>query len=85
MERYNKIFLAFWVLLSAVIFAFLGAFVLGSLPPIFDVEESLEGESLAVSFLLFFLLSEVIGFLLARTAVERIGWANRTPSFSSMN
>ncbi len=81
MERYNKIFLAFWVFLSAVILAFLAVFVLGSLPPIFDVEESLEGESLAVSFLLFFLLSEVIGFLLARAAIERVGWSSRTPAF----
>jgi len=45
-----------------------------------DVEEMVEDEGLALSFLLLFFTSEVIGFTFASLTIDRASWANYAPS-----
>jgi hypothetical protein len=75
MEKYNKVYLALWLLLSAITFALMVTFVLNSLAGMIDLDETLADEGLAVSFLLLFFISEIIGVILARSTIDRIPWA----------
>jgi len=45
-----------------------------------DVEEMVEDEGLALSFLLLVFFSEVIGFAFASLTIDRASWANYTLS-----
>ena len=79
-EKYNKVYLALWLLFSAITLAFMMMLFLNSLAGMIDVEEMVEDEGLALSFLLLFFTSEVIGFTLASLTIDRTTWANCTPS-----
>lgn len=75
MEKYNQVYLALWLLFSAITFALMVIFVLSSLAVMIDLDEVLVEEGLAVSFLLLFFMSMVIGFVLATLTIDRIPWA----------
>ncbi len=75
MEKYNQVYLALWLLFSAITFALMVIFVLSSLAVMIDLDEVLVDEGLAVSFLLLFFMSMVIGFVLATLTIDRIPWA----------
>jgi len=81
MERYNKVYLALWLLFSAVTLAVMTTFVLNNLAGMIEVDEMLENEGLALSFLLLFFTSMVIGVILATLAIDRIPWAYQTHAF----
>lgn len=72
MEKYNKVYLALWLLFIAITFALMVTFVLNSLAVMIDLDEVLEGEGPALSFLLLFFISEVIGVTLATLTIDRI-------------
>jgi inner membrane protein involved in colicin E2 resistance len=76
MEKYNKVYLALWLLFIAITFALMVTFVLNSLAVMIDLDEVLEGEGLALSFLLLFFISEVVGVTLASLTIDRIPWAH---------
>jgi hypothetical protein len=75
MEKYNKVYLALWLLFSAITLAFMIVFALNNLAGMIEVDETVENEGLALSFLLLFFASEVIGFILATLTIDRISWA----------
>jgi len=75
MERYNKVYLAIWLFFSAITFALMMIFVFSNLATTIEVDEMIENEGLALSFLLLLFMSEIIGFMLARLTVDRIPWA----------
>jgi hypothetical protein len=81
MEKYNKVYLALWLLFVAITFALMVTFVLNSLAVMIDLDEALEDEGLALSFLLLFFVSEIIGVILARLAIDRIPWAYQMHCF----
>jgi hypothetical protein len=74
MEKYNKVYLALWLLFSAIVLLFMLVFLLGQLAETLD-SEILENAGLALSFLLLFVASEIVGFVLATLAIDRISWA----------
>jgi len=84
MEKYNKVYLAVWLLFSAITLAFMIMFVLNNLAVMFDVDENVENEGLGLSFLLLFFTSEVIGFILATLTIDRIPWAYCMPVFFAL-
>jgi hypothetical protein len=47
-------------------------FVLNNLGGMIEVDENLENEGLVLSFFLLFFTSEVTGFILASSAIDRI-------------
>jgi hypothetical protein len=67
MEKYNKVYLALWLLFSAIILSFMLTFALGELAEILD--------NVTLSFFLLFLTSDVIGFIFASLIIDRISWA----------
>jgi hypothetical protein len=69
------------LLFVAVTLAFTIVFVLNNLAGMFEVEEMVENEGLALSFLLLLVTSEVIGFVLATSTIHRIPWAYCMPVF----
>jgi len=75
MEKYNKVYLALWLLFSAIMLAVMAAVLLNSMAVMIDLDEVLEDEGLALSFLLLFFISEVIGVILASLTIDRIPWA----------
>jgi hypothetical protein len=81
MERYNKVYLALWLLFFAITLAVMTAFVLNSLAGMIEVDEMLENEGLALSFLLLVFASIAIGAILATSAIDRIPWAYQTHAF----
>jgi inner membrane protein involved in colicin E2 resistance len=83
MEKYNKMYLALWLLFSAITLAFLSVFVLSSLGGILEVDENLEGEGLVLSFFLLFFISEIVGFILARSTIDRASWAYYLHTFTT--
>jgi hypothetical protein len=74
-ERYNRVYLLLWLLFSAATLALMVTLVLNSLAPMLDFDEALLDEGVAVSFLLLFFISEVIGAILATVTIDRIPWA----------
>ncbi len=74
-DRYNKVLLGLWVLFSAAIFAILVTLVLNSMAPLLDLDEMLVDEGVAVSFLLLFFVSEIVGVILASKTIDRVPWA----------
>jgi hypothetical protein len=82
MERYNKVYFAIWLLFTAITLAFTIVFVLNNLAGMLDVDETFESEGLALSFFLLFLASEVIGFILATSTIDRIPWLTHTISWN---
>ena len=82
MERYNKTYFAIWLLLTVITLAFTIVFVLNNLAGMLDVDEAFESEGLALSFFLLFLVSEVIGFILATLTIDRIPWLTHIISWN---
>jgi len=72
MEKYNKVYFALWVLLSALTLALLTVLILNSMAPLFELDEDLVGEGIALSFLLLLFMSEIIGAGLATFVINRI-------------
>ncbi len=64
------------MLFSAVTFAILVTLVLNSMAPLLDLDEMLLDEGVAVSFLLLFFVSEILGVVLASKTIDRVPWAN---------
>ena len=81
MERYNKVYFALWLLFIAVTLAFTIMFVHNNLAGMLEVDELIENEGLALSFLLLFLTSAVVGFILATLTIGRIPWAYQMHAF----
>jgi len=78
MEKYNKVYFLLWLLFSAVTLSFMFVFVVNELGEILD--------NVGLSFILLFLTSEVIGFILASLTIDRIPWAYYMHAFfTSMN
>jgi hypothetical protein len=77
MEKYNKVLLGLWVLFSAVTFGILVTLILNSMAPLLDLDEMLVDEGVAVSFLLLFFISEVLGVILAAKTIDRLPWFYR--------
>jgi hypothetical protein len=75
MEKYNKVYLALWLLFFAITLAFMIVFVLSNLAGMIEVDENIANEGLALSFLLLFFASEVIGVILATLTIDHISWA----------
>ena len=75
MEKYNKVYLALWLLFSAITLAVMATVLLNSMAVMIDLDEVLVDEGLAVSFLLLFFISEIIGVILASLTIDRIPWA----------
>jgi len=82
MEKYNKVYFGLWLLFIGVTLAFTMMFVHNSLAGMLDVDEIVENEGLALSFLLLFLTSEVVGLILATLTIDRIPWLTRTISWN---
>jgi hypothetical protein len=72
MEKYNKVYLALWLLFSVTTLAFMLMFVLNNLGGMIELDENLENEGLVLSFFLLFFTSEVTGFILASSTIDRI-------------
>jgi len=83
MERYNKVYFALWLLFIAVTLAFTIMFVHNNLAGMLEVDELIENEGLALSFLLLSLSSAVVGFILATLTIDRIPWAYQMHTFST--
>jgi hypothetical protein len=66
MEKYNKVYVALWLLFSAITLSFMLTFVLSDLGEILDND--------ALSFFLLFFTSDVIGFIFASLVIDRISW-----------
>ncbi|HVP93381.1 MAG TPA: hypothetical protein VMS94_06555 [Acidobacteriota bacterium] len=64
MEKYNKVYVALWLLFSAIILSFTLAFVHGELGEILDND--------ALSFFLLFFISDIVGFIFASLAIDRL-------------
>jgi hypothetical protein len=75
MEKYNKVYLALWLLFSAITLAVMATVLLNSMAVMLDLDEVLVDEGLALSFLLLFFISEIIGVILASLTIDRIPWA----------
>jgi len=75
MEKYNKVYLALWLLFSAITLAVMATVLLNSMAVLIDLDEVLVDEGLAVSFFLLFFVSEIIGAVLATLTIDRIPWA----------
>jgi hypothetical protein len=75
MEKYNKVYLALWLLFSAITLAVMATVLLNSMAVMIDLDEVLVDEGLAVSFFLLFFISEIIGAVLATLTIDRIPWA----------
>jgi len=75
MEKYNKVYLALWLLFSAITLAVMATVLLNSMAVMIELDEVLVDEGLAVSFLLMFFVSEIIGVALATLTIDRIPWA----------
>jgi len=75
-EKYNKLYLALWLLFSAAVFTLMAVSLLDSLSQALQVDESVENEGLGLSFLLLFFASEIVGFVLATLTIHRISWAH---------
>jgi hypothetical protein len=67
MEKYNKVYALLWLLFSALTLSFMSILVVNELGEILD--------NIGLSFFLLFITSEVIGFILASLAIDRIPWA----------
>jgi hypothetical protein len=74
-ERYNKVLFGLWVLFSAVTFAILVMLVLNSMAALLELDEMLVDEGVAMSFLLLFFVSEIVGAILASKTIDRVPWA----------
>jgi biotin transporter BioY len=72
MEKYNKVILALWLLFSAITLSFMMVFVLNNLAGMIELDDNFEDEGLVFSFFLLFLISEVIGLILAALTTDRI-------------
>jgi hypothetical protein len=81
MQKYNKVYLALWLLFFAVTLAFMIMFVHNNLAGMLEVDENLENEGLALSFLLLSFTSIVIGVILATSTIDRISWAYQMHAF----
>ena len=67
MEKYNKIYLALWLLFSVITLSFMLTFVLSELGEILD--------NVALAFFLSFFISEILGFVFASLVIDRVSWA----------
>jgi hypothetical protein len=65
-ERYNKIYLALWVLFSAVALTFMLAFIIYPLTELYD--------NMALWFFLLLFSSEVIGIIFASLLIDRVSF-----------
>lgn len=83
MEKYNKVYLTLWLLFFAITLAFMTMFVLNNMAGMFEVDEMVENEGIALSFFLLLVTSEVIGFVLVTSTIHRIPWAYCMPVFST--
>jgi hypothetical protein len=74
-EKYNKVYFALWLLFSAITLGVMATVLLNSMAVMIDLDEVLADEGLALSFLLLFFISEIIGAVLATITINRIPWA----------
>lgn len=78
MEKYNKVYFTLWLLFSAATLSLTLVLVVNELGEVLD--------NVAISFILLLFASEVIGFILASSVIDRIPWAYYTHAFfTSMN
>jgi hypothetical protein len=82
MEKYNKVYFGLWLLFIAITLAFTIISVHNNLAGMLEVDEMLENEGLALSFLLLFLTSVIVGFILATLTIDRVPWLTRTISWN---
>jgi len=75
MEKYNKVYFALWLLFSAITLTVMATALLNSMAAMIELDEVLVDEGLALSFLLLFFISEIIGVILASLTIDRIPWA----------
>jgi len=74
MEKYNKVYVALWLLFSAIILSFMLTFVHGELGEMLDND--------ALSFFLLFFTSDVVGFIFASLAIDRVSWTSNMLAIS---
>lgn len=76
MEKYNKVYVALWLLFSAIILSFMLTFVHGELGEMLDND--------ALSFFLLFFTSDIVGFIFASLAINHISWTYNLSAISAM-
>jgi hypothetical protein len=76
MEKYNKVYVALWLLFSAIILSFMLTLVHGKLGEMLDND--------ALSFFLLFFTSDIVGFIFASLAIDHISWTYNMHAISTM-
>ena len=76
MEKYNKVYIALWLLFSAIILSIMLTFVHG------ELGEMLDNDNL--SFFLLFFISDIVGFIFASLTIDRISWTYNMRAISTM-
>ncbi len=72
MDRYNKIYFILWLLFSMLVLSVTSVTRLGGLAGVLD--PLMTENSVGLSFIIFLLVSELLGFLLASFTISRTSW-----------